>query len=933
MINVNKSQFIFILVFLFAFKTKAQWVTINDANFVTFLQQSYPSCMNGNLMDTTCSDITNDTLIIINSLNIQNLDGIQYFDALKFLKCESNGMLTIPALPSSLTTLQCGFNYLTSLPVLPAGLIELYCTANQLTYLPALPVSLQRLICDANQISNLPDPLPSLTLLKCSSNDLDTLPTLPASLLELNCCINQITTLPSLPSGLTDLDCHSNPFTNLPSLPNSLKNLNCEQNYLTSLPVLPTSLLSLFCGSNQLTSLPALPASLKNLYCYYNQLSTVPQLPTGMLVLDCHGNQITFLPTLPLTLKTLTCNNNQLSALPSLPGGLTNLNFAINQVSNLTSIPVSLINLTCYTNLLTALPALPSTLTILHCSNNQLSSLPSLLNGLTNLYCENNQLTSLPELPQTLSSLNASFNQITCFPVLPNSLNNSAAFSIASNPFTCLPNYVPAMTGTSYLNYPLCIDTNLLSNPNLCTGFKGVYGKTFKDLNNNCILDGAENMVTNIPVDLFDSTGALINTFYTLTNGAYNYILDTATYMVAIDTNAKPYVNNCLYPGVDSVFTLTTTSPLAKNINFEIECKSGFDVGVKSINTTGRVFPGLTHRLDVSAGDLSKWYNLNCANGINGTVVISVSGNVTYNSIPAGVLTPNNISGNIFTYAIADFGTINLNDFAILLTIDTSAQLGDQVCVSVNVTPTIGDNDTTNNQYTFCYEVVNSFDPNQKEVYPNSVPPLYSNWFTYTIHFQNLGNAPAQNIRVVDTLDSNLDVSTFEIINYSHANTSTLTSNIATFRFPNIQLSDSATNPEGSKGFIQYRIKPLLNLPLGTQIENTAHIYFDFNVPVTTNTAVSNFNSTVGVVSFFQANDLSIYPNPGNGWYHLSFKNNTNSVKRIEVLNQFGKIVYKHSTKRNFLNLDLEQCSNGIYILKLFSAKGNFVIKIVKQQP
>ena len=59
------------------------------------------------------------------------------------------------------------------------------------------------------------------------------------------------------------------------------------------------------------------------------------------------------------------------------------------------------------------------------------------------------------------------------------------------------------------------------------------------------------------------------------------------------------------------------------------------------------------------------------------------------------------------------------------------------------------------------------------------------------------------------------------------------------FNFVNINLVDSTTNAEASKGYVSYRVKPLANLPLGTTIENTASIYFDFNTPIVTNT-VSN---------------------------------------------------------------------------------------------
>jgi uncharacterized repeat protein (TIGR01451 family) len=128
-----------------------------------------------------------------------------------------------------------------------------------------------------------------------------------------------------------------------------------------------------------------------------------------------------------------------------------------------------------------------------------------------------------------------------------------------------------------------------------------------------------------------------------------------------------------------------------------------------------------------------------------------------------------------------------------------------------------------------------------KEVYPVNVLPGYDDWFTYTIHFQNTGNAPAFNIRLRDTLDNNLDLSTFEMLGYSHPALVSINENVLTVRFNNIMLPDSTTDYQGSMGYFQYRIKPLSNLPLGTQIENTAYIYFDYNAPIVTNTTQNNF--------------------------------------------------------------------------------------------
>ena len=99
-------------------------------------------------------------------------------------------------------------------------------------------------------------------------------------------------------------------------------------------------------------------------------------------------------------------------------------------------------------------------------------------------------------------------------------------------------------------------------------------------------------------------------------------------------------------------------------------------------------------------------YNLNCATGISGQIQITVTGNVTYNGIAPGTLTQV-VSGNVFTYTIADFGTINnQQDFGLLFTTDTTAQAGDVICINTAVTPVSGDNNTSNNTYQFCYQVI-----------------------------------------------------------------------------------------------------------------------------------------------------------------------------------------------------------------------------------
>ena len=180
------------------------WVTIPDANFVTYLQATIPSAMSGNQMNTASTIVTTRDSIDVHNKSISNMFGIQYFTSLTYLNCGNNYNITsLPALPSTLTYLDCYTNALTSLPALPNGLTQLWCENNSLT----------------------------------------SLPTLPNSLTGLYCFNNQLTSLPVLPNSLTRLDCWNNHITCFPTFPNTINffvidpgnSYNCFPNYITAM--------------------------------------------------------------------------------------------------------------------------------------------------------------------------------------------------------------------------------------------------------------------------------------------------------------------------------------------------------------------------------------------------------------------------------------------------------------------------------------------------------------------------------------------------------------------------------------------------------------------------------------------------------------------------------------------------------------------------
>jgi uncharacterized repeat protein (TIGR01451 family) len=463
----------------------------------------------------------------------------------------------------------------------------------------------------------------------------------------------------------------------------------------------------------------------------------------------------------------------------------------------------------------------------------------------------------------------------------------------------------------TYFTYPLCTPGNTVTNPNGCQRANGIIGNAYFDTNTNCQYDTTDTKLKNINFKLFDSNNNFLSQVNSYSNGIYNFTQNSGNYFAVLDTANMPYTAQCTYPGIDTLIQLTSSAPIADNVNFSIKCKPGFDVGVQSVITNGIVFPGQNHHLKIVAGDMSQWYNLNCAAGISGQITINISGPVSYITPAANALTPL-VVGNSFTYNISDFGTINnLQDFGLIMKTDTTATAGDSICVSVNITPISGDINTNNNSYHLCYGVVNSYDPNMKEVYPINVESDYDDWFTYTIHFQNTGNAPAFNIRLVDTLDANLNLETFQVINYSHNNTWVINNKVAFFNFQNIQLPDSTSNPEGSKGYIQYKIKPKSNLGAGTKIKNTAYIYFDFNNPIITNTTINEYLQVVSVKEIKEELLSNIYPNPNNGTFTIEL--NSKEKQSLQLFDITGNIILTQIIENGKGTINASNLAAGVY--------------------
>jgi uncharacterized repeat protein (TIGR01451 family) len=507
----SKFRFVLLFALLFSFRGNAQYVTIPDPVFASFLNTQYPSCMNGNQLDTTSTGAI--SFMSITNLSITDLYGIQYFASMYQLNISNTDIVAIPAFPPSLTNLYISESPLTVIPPLPPGIEYVALQYTGINTLPELPEGLLSFICMVNEVTTIPELPSTLTEFWCSDNQISSLPELPDSLEMLLCDNNLLTILPDLPSTLTQLNCDYNQLTLLPVLPEGLQTLSATHNQLTAAPNTPSSAQTMLLYNNNihcLDTLPELNATLQIYEIDYNPYSCVPNHTSYLNNLPlCHENDeignpnncpaaiapqyitipdpgfvsylnanfpwcmygdqlditnnidlITFIhidstPIATLegvqyftSLNELICTNAGLVTIPELPPLLQMLWVNDNNLDTLPALPNTLTSLLCQNNQLLTLPALPESLYTLWAAQNLLTALPDLPESLHELLCGENQLTVIPELPSALTVLICNHNQLTTLPIMPEGMTTGV---FANNQLTALPP-VPASAITMNFN-------------------------------------------------------------------------------------------------------------------------------------------------------------------------------------------------------------------------------------------------------------------------------------------------------------------------------------------------------------------------------------------------------------------------------------------------------------------------------------------------
>lgn len=739
-------------------------------------------------------------------------------------------------------------------------------------------------------------------------------------------------------------------FTNLNFF--NFSSNRCQTFNLTAL----THLDSLECADNAINILNAdsLP-NLKYLLCSYNSIVTFDaRTITNLEFLYIHNNSLTSLYVGNLTnLIGLIFTNNYLHTIDLT--GLINLNF-LNAGNNLLdSLNINssthLLNVFCNKNNLQTFRAIGLELRILDCSNNNISSitLKNLL-GLNYLKCDNNKISNLILNSFVyLNELSCSNNKLTSLDItnLVTLQKMNCSNNLLRNIFlkngrndTATINTGFIFSGNPYLEY-ICADE---SDINILQQKANGYGYAYTIVSSLCnsTLAGANiTLKGNVKIDLENNGCTQQDSSY------YNLKVKIKNSRDSIYATSDIHGNFAM--NLDS--GIYTIAPQFSNHYFSVTPTSVSKTLPDTIISSFCIVPDGIHNdvmitiIPIRAarpGFSDATYKIvlkNKGNQIeNGTILFkydeSRQSYISATQIPAAVT-----SGSL-TFAFSNLQFFETRE--IIVTMRTNAptdnpavNAGDiiQLSVTANLDNGVHDEFYKDNFQNIRQTVVGSFDPNDKTCLEGEVitPNLVGDYVHYLIRFENTGTANAENIVITDFIDlTKFDISTLEITSTSHSCKTLISNgNKVQFIFDNINLP--FTEPL-KHGYVAFKIQTKNNLVIGDSLKNHADIYFDYNLPITTNTTTSRIDNITSVkVKANKNGSFSVYPNPSNGYFTINFDSPHEQEINVKIISIKGNIVYEQNLNHNnksCLQIN-ENLASGIYLVIINGEKEQYIQKLI----
>lgn len=535
-----------------------------------------------------------------------------------------------------------------------------------------------------------------------------------------------------------------------------------------------------------------------------------------------------------------------------------------------------------------------------------LNSIGSLHEGLATLSIAScPALTAIPNpLPLSLSTLVVVFCPLVeCLPWLHDSMYVYAEFS----GIDCVPNYPTA----AFSLYPLWMR-------NRPCGIYGpgcvppvISGTTYQDLNANGVRDVGEPSQPYSQVDLQPDLGSV----WSDADGFYQAAAGPGSYTIAAS------------PGIYTSSVAPSTH--AANLIAPTDQDSLNDFGYVNITGMQDIRVELVQDHAWSGFDNNLWIVVRNT----GTVAVTATATLTLDTVCSFIssdLTPSFQSGQICEWT---FSSLQPGAWVtVQVVVHTEVvQFGTPFSQEVVLMPIAGDLVPADNSMVFQGGVVGAFDPNDKQVSPSVLSPdevALGTPVTYTVRFQNTGNFLAARVVITDTLSTDLEVGTLEVLGFSHPMTWSIHGQVVSFVFDDIMLPDSTSNEPGSHGFVRFRIHPDAALQLGDSVSNSANIYFDFNEPVITAPAVFQVDQTTGLGEV-AIGDLRLYPDPVSDELFLSGQG-VSAGTLWTIMDAAGAIVKTGRLSGTTARISVQILVPGAYVLRIVNDHGAQAERFIK---
>ncbi len=457
---------------------------------------------------------------------------------------------------------------------------------------------------------------------------------------------------------------------------------------------------------------------------------------------------------------------------------------------------------------------------------------------------------------------------------------------------------------------------------NLNFKYNIINGEVFADLNANNISDPGEppavyRKITESPT------------------GNFTFTNDEGKYALAV-------VDSGIYQVFPEPIPYFTASPTSRTIPFNdlflTSSQNNFALQPTSVinDLCVHVTPTTPFRSGFNASYVVEYTNQGTTT-LNATVVFYPHNSLSFVSAS---ITPTQQFPDSLVFSVGTLAPFATGQILLTFNINQGLPIGTLINSGAMILPVSGDANPNCNLHYWEVLTTGSFDPNdilvnRHIIYDTEMasPPLLE----YIIRFQNTGNDTAFFVRIDnDFPPSRLDLSNLEIIGASHPCDIRYQSYDSTlfFQFNNILLPDSNTNEPMSHGFVKYRARPLTSLTVGDTIGNRANIYFDYNPPVTTNTAVTEIVQFNSVESFDDSESISIFPNPAKETVSIACRLSHKSDVQIQLFNLLGESLFYD---RVFLEPGTHQLSipvvhlpKGAYLITLTTNGSKSVKKLIR---